>query len=208
MDIDDVNDPKTSDSATERSSPLTFSAPISAVQDMKTQDSSQLVNARDVRGTKQKRKHVSTKSSQPLHKKSRNKKRAFPWEKLPFELRHKIFALVDDDYARSRVSYTNPNPNAKYFKIRNSKMPALVVALRKLPISYDHVLQWVLKNGTMLNIAIDQFSTSDMNGTELRLFKSLEIGRPETDIELTRSSYLVHRFTRYFKKAVSAMLSC
>lgn len=68
-------------------------------------------------------------------------KRGFPWDKLPFEIREQIFKEV---YGGQDPRYGHSG-SSKYFKWRGS-MPPLVVALRPLPTSYDHVLIWFRKH--------------------------------------------------------------
>jgi hypothetical protein len=58
---------------------------------------------------------------------------AFPWDRLPFEIRQKIFDLLTPE---------SPSGSPPYFRCHwKTGMPPLVVALRPLPISYDHALQ-------------------------------------------------------------------
>ncbi|KUJ15401.1 uncharacterized protein LY89DRAFT_735515 [Mollisia scopiformis] len=67
----------------------------------------------------------------------------FPWEKLPFELREKIFEFVSGISRAEHKQLLNKDAPATYFKReRGSHMPALIVALRPLATSYHHVLQW------------------------------------------------------------------
>jgi hypothetical protein len=62
------------------------------------------------------------------------RKKTFPWEKLPFETRDHIFKEVDKFSDRG----------FHYFWW-NGVMVPLIIALRSLPISYQHALQWFAK---------------------------------------------------------------
>ena len=70
--------------------------------------------------------HYSSIIAQPLPY-------VYPWEEMPYEIRDKIFSEVHDD--------DNAYPHFYW----EGKMPALVVALRPLKISYGHVLEWLAK---------------------------------------------------------------
>ncbi|KAF8858832.1 hypothetical protein BDZ45DRAFT_743049 [Acephala macrosclerotiorum] len=74
---------------------------------------------------------------------------AFPWERLPYEMREKIF--------------------------RNDKeVPALVVALREFPISYDHVLQWFERESSSLIIGSwNAWALSSMSDMEALCIKKV-----------------------------------
>lgn len=91
----------------------------------------------------------------------------FPWEELPYELREKIFALVHQQMCSTRC---------KSYYERHRNMPALVVALRRLPNSYHHVLEWFRKFNHSFNAGDNGLlSLNDMTQSELATFKSLTI---------------------------------
>lgn len=62
------------------------------------------------------------------------RKRTFPWEKLPFEIREEIFKNVNEQSVRG----------LNYFWW-DGVMSPLIIALRSQPFSYQHVLQWFAK---------------------------------------------------------------
>ncbi|KAF8859136.1 hypothetical protein BDZ45DRAFT_366364 [Acephala macrosclerotiorum] len=97
-----------------------------------------------------------------------------------------------------------PVPKPQYFKW-NRTMPALVVALRKLPVSYDHILKWFQRQSQTLELAIDKYRSKSMKSAELNMISSLTIGPPRTDKELTRplESGLINRFTKHFSEAIN-----
>lgn len=70
------------------------------------------------------------------NKLAKTTKNAFPWDNLPFELRKQIFEELRDQ-------------EDDYFKYRMG-MPALIVALRCCPTSYDHALQFFDKSNLSL----------------------------------------------------------
>ncbi|KUJ09373.1 uncharacterized protein LY89DRAFT_788250 [Mollisia scopiformis] len=97
---------------------------------------------------------------------------AFPWEKLPFELRAQVFQEVDRQYLQSK--------QVSYFKWRLS-MPAIVIALRQRPISYYHALQWFAKENTPLIFDLGiSCALGDMNDEEAAVITtiSMEMSKP------------------------------
>lgn len=56
-------------------------------------------------------------------------------------------------------------------------MPALVVALRELPISYGHVLEWFAKANSHMALYLDpeDCDLNDMTRTELEVVESAEL---------------------------------
>ncbi|TVY91286.1 hypothetical protein LAWI1_G005151 [Lachnellula willkommii] len=99
----------------------------------------------------------------------------FPWEKLPYELREKIFALVHQQGCSTQLKGRHPVYCKSYYE-RHSNMPALVVALRLLPKSYHHVLEWFCKFNHSFNTGANGLlSLSDMTQSELAAFKYLKI---------------------------------
>lgn len=91
-----------------------------------------------------------------------NAKRGFPWEKCPYEVRDMIFAGVDiRDFS--------------YFRWYGT-IPALVVALRGLPTSYEHVLQWFRYRNTVIFLnSICGYSLNELKARELQMLTSLRI---------------------------------
>jgi hypothetical protein len=81
--------------------------------------------------------HKGTETSTVIVSKSAAK--SFPWEHCPYEIRDAIFKTISDQYSSI---YSG---GYKYFKHNDYRTSPLVVALRRLPISYEHVLQWVAK---------------------------------------------------------------
>jgi hypothetical protein len=93
---------------------------------------------------------LSSPSNQALTQKSIPNKQGCGWEKLPYEMREKIFGEVEAD-------------TESYFTWKGS-VPALVVALRPLKLSYEHVLEW-FENETLYFASITTRVTSFMNST-------------------------------------------
>jgi len=86
--------------------------------------------------------------------------KVFDWEKLPTELREQIFEFTDT------VSDRVP-----HFEWRG-RLPALVVALRSLPISHAHVLEWVKKYNRSLRLTDwFGFNLADWNKDELSVIE-------------------------------------
>jgi hypothetical protein len=82
--------------------------------------------------------------------------KVFPWERLPTEIRDKIFDNLEDEPLYE-----------SYFK-GNGSVPALVVALRSLPLSYEHFLQRFAENSSAIVInEWTSFDLSDMSQKEL-----------------------------------------
>ncbi|KUJ09372.1 uncharacterized protein LY89DRAFT_676169 [Mollisia scopiformis] len=86
-----------------------------------------------------------------------NNQSAFPWERLPYELRGQIFKELN-----SERSGNNGSP---YFKWQGS-MPALIVALRTSQLSYSHVLEWFEKTNSF--IVMDSSSSHDLGDLTTR----------------------------------------
>ncbi|KAL2062386.1 hypothetical protein VTL71DRAFT_6652 [Oculimacula yallundae] len=89
----------------------------------------------------------------------------FPWETMPYEIRERIFAEANK----------NPFPNQVSWR---GKMSALVIALRPLPLSYSHVLEWLAHFSGHIFMHPNTWygnDLSDWNATELRLIKSLDM---------------------------------
>ena len=95
----------------------------------------------------------------------------FPWEKLPFEIRDQIFAEVDS----SLGGPPNWLIDSYYFEW-NGSMPPLVVALRTLKLSYQHVMQWFSKHNSLLVMHEGVgFDISDMTNIELERISSVSM---------------------------------
>lgn len=86
----------------------------------------------------------------------------FPWEACPFEIRESIFKIVSEDH-----------PGYFEYKAEDDVAP-LTVALRRLPISYQHVLQWFAKQNVSLHVKVsDGCNISTLNKSELGVFQEL-----------------------------------
>ncbi|KAE8454585.1 hypothetical protein EG329_000208 [Mollisiaceae sp. DMI_Dod_QoI] len=90
----------------------------------------------------------------------------FCWEDLPFEIRDQIFSEV------------NKCLGYPYFHWDTS-MPQLVVALRTLPKSYEHVLQWFAKQNSRVFLCprypSPSYTILDMSKVELSVIKTMAI---------------------------------
>ena len=87
-----------------------------------------------------------------------------PWERLPFEIRDTIFDNLEDE-----------SLCGSYFKW-NGSVPALVVALRSLPLSYEHVLQRFANYSSAIEInEWTSFNLSDMSQKELNVIVKAEM---------------------------------
>jgi hypothetical protein len=90
--------------------------------------------------------------------------KVFPWERLPFEIRDSIF---DNLEAESLCE--------SYFK-RNGSVPAFVVALRSLPLFYEHVLQTFASHSSTIQInEWNKFNLSDLSQKELDIIVKAEM---------------------------------
>jgi hypothetical protein len=92
----------------------------------------------------------------------------FPREKLPFEIRDQIFAEVDYSLGGRHDLFTDSYyfDGSYYFEWNGSML--LVVALRSLKLSYQHVMQWFSKHNSRLFLHEGSgFDTSDMTIVEL-----------------------------------------
>jgi len=88
----------------------------------------------------------------------------FPWEILPFDMREAIFAEIHES-----------TPAEPYFTWRGS-MPALIIALRPLKLSYGHVMRWFERANPCLVVTRHTgYDISDMNQRELNLIKEMSI---------------------------------
>jgi hypothetical protein len=101
------------------------------------------------------------------------------WDKIPYELREQIFASIDG--FTEPEHYPSPIGSSKYFRrapIGPSPMPALVVALRTLPLSYSHVMEWFTKaNYHIVHYANDEEGQdlSDMTRCELEAIRAINL---------------------------------
>lgn len=90
--------------------------------------------------------------------------KVFPWERLPVEIRDKIFDNLEDE-----------SLYGSYFKW-NGSVPALVLALRSLPLSYEHVLQRFANYSSAIEInEWTSFDLSDMSQKELDVVVKAEM---------------------------------
>jgi hypothetical protein len=110
-----------------------------------------------------------------------NTRDTFPWEKLPYEPREIIFLMVHQNKDRCRCIWGRIEPclcicsTPVYFK-QQRMMPALVVALRPLPASYQHVLQWLAKFNEHINSGeSNAHNLNDMTKSELTVLKSVKV---------------------------------
>jgi hypothetical protein len=90
--------------------------------------------------------------------------KVFPWERLPIEIRDKIFDNLEGE-----------SLYGSYFKW-NSSVLALVAALRSLPLSYEHVLQRFVENSSAIQInEWTSFDLSNMSQKELDVIAKVEM---------------------------------
>jgi hypothetical protein len=95
----------------------------------------------------------------------------FSWEKLPFEIRDQIFAKVDSSLGGPPDWLID-----SYYFEWNGSMPPLVVALRTLKLSYQHVMQWFSKHNSRLFLHEGSgFDISDMTNIELEGICSVSV---------------------------------
>ena len=95
----------------------------------------------------------------------------FPWEKLPFEIRDQIFAEVDSSLGGPPDWLID-----LYYFEWNGSIPPLVVALRTLKLSYQHVMQWFSKHNSLLVMHEGVgFDISDMTNIELERISSVSM---------------------------------
>ncbi|CZR62966.1 uncharacterized protein PAC_12863 [Phialocephala subalpina] len=131
-------------------------------------------------------------------------KSVFPWEKLPFEIREKIFEDVKKSLDRSRRYMGG------YFSW-DGTMPPLVVALRPLPVSYEHVLKWFRKHNRYLKLdGYTGYVLAEMNAKEVQMVQSLSIvleesrekkfplRRTKTSKSMTRPFGTFEQYTKCF----------
>jgi hypothetical protein len=101
------------------------------------------------------------------------------WDIIPYELREQIFASIDG-YTEPE-HHPSPIGSSKYFRrapIGPSPMRALVVALRRLPLSYSYVMEWSAKaNYHLVHYASEEDSQdlSDINQYELEAIRSMNL---------------------------------
>jgi len=95
------------------------------------------------------------------------------WEKIPDEIREKIFKEVDSLGPDVTTDVGGPS---SYFR-RSHEMPALVIALRELLVSYGHVMGWFAKANSHMVIYFDpdDCDLNDMTWTELEVVESAEL---------------------------------
>ena len=108
--------------------------------------------------------HASTKYATAAG--STSTTRYFPWERCPYEIRDAIFKAVSDDYSGGWGRRAR-----HYFEQTGYRLSPLVVALRRLPISYEHVLQWVSKE-TNVRLYFPNGVTG-LTRSELRIFSKM-----------------------------------
>lgn len=94
------------------------------------------------------------------------------WETIPDEIREKIYKELDLLGPDGVVDIHLSNSNFR----RNHEMPALIVALRELPVSYGHVLDWFSRVNSHLVVYFDpEDSDLDMTPAELEVVESAEL---------------------------------
>lgn len=95
-----------------------------------------------------------------------------PWERLPYELRQKIFALLDNKKFYKVVRTKHSDRSSGYFY----NVPPLVIALRSLPLSYSHVLEWFGKYNTHLRLYEPNFGM--LSDDEVAVINSVYVNVP------------------------------
>jgi len=117
-------------------------------------------------------------SGQPTHKitdptttpSAGNAAKFFPWELAPFEIREQIFETLGTCFLlRSEC------PGDSYFRWCR-EVPPLVVALRSLKISYDHVIKHFKKHNRQLYLGFwNSYNVAGMTKRELEAIESVHI---------------------------------
>lgn len=92
----------------------------------------------------------------------------FRWDDLPVEIREQIF----DEVGKQQGAY---GPGNGYFCYRG-EMPELVIALRSLPKSHAHILQWFAKMNTSILLK-PRYPSPGRADTELNKEELAIIGR-------------------------------
>jgi hypothetical protein len=97
------------------------------------------------------------------------------WETMPWEIREHIFFYVDQlDYLKRQ-----------YFSI-SCHIPELLVALRRLPISYKHVLLWFAKRNKSIYLSLwARFRLGNLLKPELQVIE-------DVTMELRLASLVYH----------------
>ncbi len=89
--------------------------------------------------------------------------KAFPWKLIPFEIRQLIFELVD-------------TPIQREWFVLPPVLPSLLVALRRLSVSYNHAVQHFQKCNKFLDMdAYSRHPDLHITRTELLVVESVRL---------------------------------